>query len=219
MVVLLTNRPFLLLIGAVFLISTGVMMISALLFFMVDAYLGMGEYYAIMMTAGLLVGVPSLGLWYKLMAKKSKIFCLVFGLSGMIFAPLAWLLLITILLNGLTAGVVALLPSFTSDVIDYDAWKSGQDRAATYFSLYTLTLKSTVALGGALALGIAGAYGFDATLSEHSEDSIRGLHLAIGYLPALCFLLAIPLILLGPITQRRHKIIRARLDQRMLSVG
>lgn len=45
-----------------------------------------------------------------------------------------------------------------------------------------------------------------------SEQGIFGITLAISWLPTVCAVLALVFILLSPINERRHQIIRRRLD-------
>ncbi|MDA9096015.1 MFS transporter, partial [Porticoccaceae bacterium] len=118
--------------------------------------------------------------------------------------------------NATFAGLWALAPSLLSDIVDYGTLKTGNNCSALYFSLYTFTAKSSGALGGTVALGVVGWFGFDATAAstEHSAQHILGLHFAVGYIPMLCFLLAIVCVVLIPMSKHRHRIIRRRLDAR-----
>ena len=110
--------------------------------------------------------------------------------------------------------IVAISPSLLGDIIDFSTWKFGTDRAATYFSFYTLVLKTSTAVGGSLSFGLTGWYGFDPTANVQSEEAVFGLHLAICWLPALLMLLAVFVVLLVPINTHRHSIIRRRLNAR-----
>ena len=69
-------------------------------------------------------------------------------------------------------------------------------------------------IGGAISLGIAGFYGFDAALSAFSSEMIFGLKLGIGYLPAVIIIAGLFNIGLVPIDARQHKIILRRLAER-----
>lgn len=226
LVLIFGNKPLLLFIAAALLLSTGVAMMMANMFFLVDSYLGIGGQFAQTLVIGLLASVISLGCWYRLLTFLGKKACwvlcmLLITLSALGFCQLTpgpnnfgLVAVMLVMSSSAAAGAAAIAPSLLSDIIDYDTWKSGTDRAATYFSLYTLTAKSSAALGGALALAVAGGFGFDATATQHSEMHLLGLHLAMGYIPAVFFLLSVIFMLLNPINERRHTIIRHRLDAR-----
>jgi Na+/melibiose symporter-like transporter len=127
------------------------------------------------------------------------------------FIPL--LMINTLVVFGFAAYSI-LVPSMLADIIDYGNWKSGIELGGMYFSVFTLMGKATIAIGGALGLFIAGAYGFDPTVHTHAVDVIFGLRFAIAWLPASILLLALVFVVLAPINARRHAIIRRRLDNR-----
>ena len=122
---------------------------------------------------------------------------------------------VLILVNVGSVPVNAISPSLLADIIDYSTWKFGSNNTATYFSLYMLTLKTSMALGGSIGLGIASWYGFDPTITVHTNDTIFGLRLAACLLPALLLLIYIVVMALVPINTHRHAIIRQRLDRRI----
>ena len=126
----------------------------------------------------------------------------------------------TSLLVFMTASQVGLTilymlgPSLLSDIIDYGTWKFGTDQTATYFSLYVMTHKISLAIGGSIGLALAGWYGFDPSTTAHTVEAGFGVRLAIAWLPAFILLISIPLMTLISISAYRHKIIRRRLDTR-----
>ena len=99
-----------------------------------------------------------------------------------------------------------------SDIVDYSSWKFRTYRGSTYFALYVFTYKGAFAVGGALGLAIAGWYGFDPSSTSHTESGIRGLKLAMTWMPILLVVISMIFIALSPITARRHGVIRRRLD-------
>ncbi|MDB9724244.1 MFS transporter, partial [bacterium] len=143
----------------------------------------------------------------------------VFGMVGtglLLPSGTGWLELLlsmTLISSGFACFNI-MVPSLLSDIVDYGTWKFGTDRAGTYFSLYTFINKAVGALGGALALAMAGWVGFDPTATVHSDLTISGVRFAIAWIPALFILLSIFFIARIPITTKRHEIIRRRLDTR-----
>jgi Na+/melibiose symporter-like transporter len=110
------------------------------------------------------------------------------------------------------AATLVMAVTLLSEIADYSSWKFKVDCAGTLFSFYYLILKINFAVGGAIALSLAGWYGFDPAASSHLADAVSGVRLSTFWLPALLSLLSIFLIISIPITARKHAIIRRRLD-------
>jgi len=222
------NKPLRVLTAAQLCAGFGSGMWFSLVFLFVDTYLEFGKQFAWMYVISFSLSIVSLRLWYQLAGRWGKQVSLGIGmllvaigsLGTGLLAPASsgWLSLLccmTLIYSGYAAFNI-LLPSMLSDIVDYGTWKFGIDRAATYFSLYTLLNKMAAALGGALGLAIAAWYGFDPTATSHSETAIAGLRLGVAWIPALITLLSIVLIVQIPITARHHAIIRRRLDTRLI---
>ena len=221
------NKPFLLFITASTLYAMGAAgMWNALMFILFDTYFGFGEQFALLGLIGTASGLIMLGFWYWManrLGKKNT-----WALSQLLFvtavlvisilepgkAGMVELAAVMILIYVTVSAVSALSPSALADIIDYSTWKFGTDRAATYFAIYTLVSKTSIAIGGSISLALAGWYGFDPTTAKQTEDAVFGLHLAACWLPALLMLLSSLMITLVPINERRHSIIRRCLDVR-----
>ena len=93
--------------------------------------------------------------------------------------------------------------------------KTGDDRAATYYAVHTLGIKTNMAIGMALGLAVASWFGFDPAVSTHSDMAVFGLHLSLVYMPGLTFLVGMGLFLINPLTESRNQMIRRRLDARL----
>ena len=226
------NKPVLLFLTALtfsFIAVPG--MWFTLIFIYVDTYLQLGNQFAQASLVAIVVGFLMIGVWYWLANRLGKKTTLALGqLFGAIGALLTGLLtpgesgflsllLIMVLCYGVGGTVIAALgPSLLADIIDYGRWKFRSDRAATYFSLYTMISKISVAIGGAIGLAIAGSYGFDPAAKIYAAENIAGLRLAIAWIPTIVALCTIPLFLINPLTAHRHALIRNRLDARDLRV-
>lgn len=222
-----TNKPLLVLTAAQICTGFGSGMWITLLFIFVDAYLDLGPQFALVFVIGFSLKIVSLRLWFVLANRWGKQITWITGMVLVIMGTIGtgllspentgWLgllLCVALVYCGFAAFSI-MVPSLLSDIIDYGTWKFGTDRAATYFSLYTFINKSVGALGGALALAIAGWVGFDPTATSHSDATVTGLRLGMVWIPALFILLSIVLIARIPITGRRHAIIRRSLDRRL----
>lgn len=220
------NKPFLLMITSTGVLGIGVGSFATLLFFFVDAYLGLGEQFPLIYALAFGGGLLALGPWVGFANRrgKARVWCV--SLSVSCVAAISLLCLSPEKSDGLTlllcllvfyVGMVAtnaLAFSWFSEIADYGTWKFGHDRAATCFSLALFTNKSSAALGGAISLGLLSWVGFDAGASSHSEQVILGLRTGISVIPVVTLILAIALIARIPINARQHGIVRRRLERR-----
>ena len=220
-----TNKPFVMLLAACICKGLGMGMWAVLLFLFVDTYLGLGEKFALVFLISTGISMVFLKPWYHLanywgkqVAWEAGMILMAIGMlgTGLLSPDHIWLLLllcVVLIYAGLTTLAI-MGASLLSDIVDYGTLKSGTDRAAVYFSLFTLINKTVGALGGAAGLALAGWYGFDPTQTVQSESAVFGLHLSMAWIPALLVLLALILIARIPISAHRHAIILRRLDSR-----
>lgn len=229
--VMIANKPFLLVIGAFFFSGLGVGMWIALLFIFVNGYLKLGHQFAQMYIISFGLSAVALGGWYTLAKRfdKTRVWTLgiclvVIGIAGtgsLVPGEGSWLgmlIFMTLTYIGL-AALNILAPSLFSDISDYGTLKTGRNRGATYFSVYTLVTKANMALGGACGLAIAGVSGFDPTANEQNATALIGLHFAIAWLPALFTGLSIPLVLLISLSTRRQALVQRRLQYKYLIIN
>ena len=224
---LLSNKPFLLFVGMFSFFGVGLGMWFTLFFIFADGYLGLGNKLALVYLISTSISILTMGIWPVLAARWGKktiwgvaiiLIAVAAASTGLLvpgessFVPLV--LIYTLVVLGFAAYSI-LVPSMLADIIDYGTWKSGIELSGTYFSVFTLMGKVTMAVGGALGLFIAGGYGFDAAASTHTTDAIFGLRFAIAWLPAPIVLLALVFVALSPINARRHALIRRCLDARV----
>ena len=225
------NRP--LLIFVLVYLSSGIAMgvWISLLFIYVDTYLGLGEYFAQASLAGSIAALAAVPIYIALGQHFDKKWVWFGGKA---------LHLVTVLVVGLltpenTTGhiLTALLivqsaaiacspilgPAIMSEIADYGALKSREEHTASYFSVYVFSLKLTYAFGGAIGLGVAGLFGFDPSLTQHTAHSVLGLKLAVAVIPTVLLLVGLVFTAALPIDNRRHAIIRKRLDQRRERLG
>lgn len=217
------NKPLIGFIAAFVSAGIGIGMWFGVMFIFIDSYLGLGDKFALIYLLSTIAATMSLGGWYQLANRIGKkaawslslllmsigIFCTGFlSPSGS-----NWLLLLLVMIPIISgyAAMAILAPSLLADISDYGMWKFGADHTATYFSLYTLSIKANAAIGGALSLSIAGYYKFDATAAHHSAGSVFGLILGGAWLPPLFVMGALVFVVFTPINARRHALILRRL--------
>jgi Na+/melibiose symporter-like transporter len=220
---LIHNKPLLVYCGAYASVGLSVGTWYGLLFVYVDTYLGLQSHLAAIFILSCVLTVCFTPLCLKLIQWTDKstvwsmgiyVFCLQL-LATLCIAPSSpWGYIAAMVIVGHLAfccyNVTAL--SSLGDIIDYGKLKFRRDRGATYFSFNTLLFKIGVGVGGGMGLGIAGMFGFDPTQAVHSDASIFGLKLSFVGVPLLFSLLGLGFVWRLPIDQRRHGIIRRRLE-------
>ena len=224
---IVNNKPLLVLTCAHICTGFGSGMWLMLLFIFTDAYLDLGQYFALVYVISFGLSIVSLRLWISLANRWGKQTTWMTGMGLVVIGVIGtgllspehtgWpqLFLCMALVNSGLAAFSILVPSLLADIIDYGTWKFGTDRAATYFSLYTFINKSVGALGGALGLAVAGWAGFDPTRMSHSDMAVTGLRSGMAWIPAVFIVISIVFIARIPITTHRHAIIRRCLDRRL----
>ncbi len=126
-----------------------------------------------------------------------------------------WWMLPMTMASGIAAGAFMSLPnSMKADVIDLDSLRSGEDRAALYFSVWSVIQKLATAVAGWLALRSLAWFDFDPTVLTNGPDQILGLKIMFALVPSLFFLAAGVIAWRYPITEAVHADMRAQLEAR-----
>lgn len=123
-------------------------------------------------------------------------------------------------LSGFAAGAFQALPnSMKADVIDLDTLRSGEDRAATYFAVWSFTQKAAMSIAGWLALMGLAIVGFDPSLGPEAEQPVLGLKIMFGVVPSIFFLGAAAVAWNYPITEEQQRRTRAEIDAKRVAPG
>ncbi len=214
------NRPFILFLLALLISGIGSGSWSALLFIFVDIYLKMGEHFSLMSLLGMGGSLVGMYLWGLLARRLGKIQAWAIGM----FVTAAGICSMTLLspyTSAFTSLALVMIPAFIgstsialfapallSDIVDYSAWKYGQDVAGSYYAVYFFIVKANMAIGG------AGSFGFDPTITDQPQTAIFGLKLAAIWIPMVAALISILFIFCIPINAHRHAIICKALTRR-----
>ncbi|MBQ74919.1 MAG: hypothetical protein CMQ20_07830 [Gammaproteobacteria bacterium] len=120
------------------------------------------------------------------------------------------------LVSALGVGAFQTLPnSMKADVIDIDTARTGENRAAMFFSAWSLATKFAGSLGGSLGLWALAFVGFDpAHGAVNTPEAIMGLKLTYALLPTSIFIIAGLIIWNYPLTRERQQRIRSAIDRR-----
>ncbi len=222
---MVTNTPFLRLIIAFMVSSTALSITTPLYLFFITFVLQAEDKAVFMLSFFYLANLSSIPFWVWLSTKigKHRAYVGCFALIGaahpfyLLLGPGDfWYMLPITLVTGFAAGGFAALPnSMKADVIDLDTLRSGENRAALFFSTYSFTAKLSGSLGGAIALFGLALVGFNAAPDAVNDaDQLFGLRFLFALLPSLFYFLACIIIWKYPITEKRHAELRAELIEK-----
>jgi glycoside/pentoside/hexuronide:cation symporter, GPH family len=229
----LTNKPFLRLCGATFLVFNGFQIVAQFAFFIVIYYLfngnqpAAGQWPAWFGTVSALVTaflvIPVITYMSTKIGKRNAFIVSTFisivgyTLKWWGFHPgNPWLMFMPLpLMSFGIGGLFTLMMSMTADVCDYDELKNGLPRKEALFgAVYWWMVK----LGTSLALFFSGvilsAVGFDQNVQAQTVHTITYLRLADIIIPSLAGILAVMIMWNYNISEKRAKEIRAELVAR-----
>ncbi len=221
------NKAYLRFIAAFILAGAGTGIFAALLFPYVDAYLQIGDHFPRMLLVVTVVSMAAIPVWSKIANWMGKHRAWAYGwlINAIILVPLAWVepgesavwpVTILMALYGFTNTVSVAVPyAILADIIDYDIFKTGIDRAGNYYAFQMFAVKMTAASGGLALIALGRVFGY--SLEEgHVNDAFANSGMKWLFIagPAITQLCTLPLIWNFPIDERRQRIIRRRIEQR-----
>ncbi len=139
-----------------------------------------------------------------------------------------WAICIYQFLFGFAFGPNGFLPMvMTSDIVDYQEWKTGRRTEGTQFAILSMSNKLSNALSVSVGIFLMGAIGFSAdtasaiietapeTISTYITDEMQNQAWIIYYfLPGLCMLVSSIPMLFYKIDEKTKKVMRAELAER-----
>jgi GPH family glycoside/pentoside/hexuronide:cation symporter len=96
------------------------------------------------------------------------------------------------------------------DVVEYDRLGTGEHRGGMYYGVWGLATKLSDALGIAATCWVLQLFGYVPNVPQ-STHTLFGIRLFFGLVPALFFVVALPLLIWYPITRASHAEMRRRL--------
>jgi len=125
------------------------------------------------------------------------------------------LVFVSQILHGFFYGItIPVLWAMVADVADYSEWKNNRRATAIIFSAILCGLKLGLAIGGALVAGILARYGYDASLTAQSPDTVDGIRFAVSVYCSLPFLLGVGLLFFYKIDKPMESRIERELSER-----
>ncbi len=200
-------------------------MVAGLYFFYIKNYLQLGDKFGHIGLSVAAIGFVSSSAWGWLGARIGKhrmlamcILSTVITLLAMAMirpGPTAFIALLVVfcLSSFFSAGSTVAYYALMGDVVDYDELKTRSHDAANYFALITLFQKVGLGAGVGVALVIASSFGFNPN-GENQGLALAGFFVAFLGVPIVLNSVATVIALKFPITERRHRLIRKRLDAR-----
>jgi len=211
LLIVLRNRPFMMLLLAKTLQLVGLAAMQASVLFFIVQVLGASEsvvgVYVVATTLAMLVSMP---LWVRLGRHHSKRSLFIAACLGYALAKLSFLVAmpgepaLLIHLRGIagglcTGGVLLMGQSILPDAIDWDCRRSGIRREGLYAGAYSLVEKASMALGPLLVGLLLSGFGFDPQAAKagvaQAGAAVTGVYLGAAVLPALLYALScVPLL-------------------------
>ena len=196
---------------------------NTLLLFVVSSYMGLPEWGATLMLSQYIFGLAAGPIWMQVASRIGKHRAAIAGelvqvainLGLLALTPGNLSLLITLsAAQGLAQGSGNLmLRSMVSDIADQHRLKTGQDRAALFFSAFSISMKAGMALAVGVSLPLVGAAGFDPTASHNSSTALNALLVTFAVGPALAHACSAALLRGFSLDEAAHTEIRRELDR------
>ncbi len=209
------NAPFKRLVLAFFVNQLGSAISTALVVFFIRNVLQEEGNSITMLLVYYLANLCGIPFWVRMSSRFSKhrTWCFALALFG--FFQCAYLFLgagdfyymlpFTACTGFLGGSFYALPNAMKADVIDVDTLKSGEDRAAWYFAVWSFTTKVALSIGPALALWVLAGIGFETGPGVvPTEEGLLGLKLFFVFGPAMGFWLTAFIVWKYPLTPEYH---------------
>jgi Na+/melibiose symporter-like transporter len=121
-----------------------------------------------------------------------------------------------LMITGFGGATSYVIPhSMKADVIDLDKLNSGEDRAASFFAVWSFITKISYSFGPWFAFMMLAYIGFDPTPGVVNEgNNILGLKLVYSFSTSIFFIATILVLYKYPLTQARHEELRKELEEK-----
>jgi Na+/melibiose symporter-like transporter len=136
--------------------------------------------------------------------------------AAIFFVPpdaIGTLFLLSLLWPAAYGPTIPLLWAMIADVADYSEWQTGRRATGFVYAGIVFALKAGLGIGGALANGIIGSYGYVANVPQ-SAPALHGIRLSATFYSALPFALGVICLIVYPITKDLNERISTELETR-----
>ena len=97
--------------------------------------------------------------------------------------------------------------------MDLDRLRSGEDRTALFFSVWSLANKAVIAFAAGFVLNVLAFFDFQAA-GENGPEQIMALRAVFIFLPVICYVGALIIMWGYPISEERHRRMIGMLERR-----
>ncbi|MCJ7694869.1 MAG: MFS transporter [Anaerolineaceae bacterium] len=221
----LRNRPFV--FGAVIYLLTwaSVNIVQANLLFYIKYVIVREEQSTLIMAVIFVVAMFSVPLWEWASRHWNKRLAYIFGIAfwavvqiALIFVtPVTSLALIVFLcvLAGIGVGAAHVLPwSILPDAIEWDEYETGERHEGMFYSLVTLASKVASSIAIPLSLLVLQLTGYVPNMAQQSKQTLTGIRLVIGPIPAVLLLGGIIFAIFYPLGREKHQALVKELELR-----
>ena len=226
---LLTNKPWLILLGMGFLtmmfngIKYGV--IAYYFKYQVGDELMAGKYFIALLLVSIL-GALCTGYLSKKMGKPN-LFIVSLLCSGLLTAGFYWVPsgnIPAIFILGCSAEFfAAMMPtlffSMLGDSADYSEWKNGRRATGLIYSAGTFVQKTGGGFAGALVLVVLANYGYNGMDKSTIEGALPGMQLLMSWIPAAFAFAGATLMVFYPLSSHKNQQISNDLNQRRTPIN
>lgn len=207
-----------------FAVSLGQSMRATLFVFFVSLYAGLPRWASGLFLLQFVFGIAAAPIWGAVARRLGKHRTAVAGELAQVAINLGLLLVVPGELPLLLALTVAqglaqgsgnlMLRSMVADVADRHRLKTGEDRAALFFSVFSISMKAAMAAAVGIALPLVAWAGLDPASPHNGPGALRALLLVFALGPALAHLVSAALVHGFPLDESAHGEIRRALDAR-----
>ncbi|SDC59972.1 Na+/melibiose symporter [Sphingomonas sp. YR710] len=218
------NRLLLRVLGSDFAVSVGQNIRGVLFVFFVSAYMGAPQWASGLFLLQFVFGIAAGPIWMQIGRRLGKHRTAVLGELVQVLINLGLLLigahdlpllLILTIAQGFAQGSGNLmLRAMVADVADQHRLDTGEDRAALFYSVFSISIKAAMAAAVGIALPLVAWLGFDPASTHNSSAALNGLLLVFALGPAIAHLISAALIHGFPIDANAHAEIRRALAAR-----
>lgn len=217
-----SNKPFWNYFAAFLTAGIGNGIYLVLIYMFLDQYLRIGHLMLASTLAYVVTQLLGLPLWLAISRRIGKhrswalgqaLYALFHAL--VVFLPPGagsyWPFMALTALSGLSTSVLMFAPmAVLGDVVDYDMYKTRENRSGAYFALQAMIMKMNFAIGGAIGFALLALIGFSAQGGNSPETMNRFLIIFV-VIPQVLSIASSAIIYCFPITRRKQAALAGRL--------
>jgi len=215
------NRPFVQLIIAYSIVNLAFALVKTMLVYLLTYQFHMADKVPIVMGVMLISVAACLFPWKKVCDRLDKGPAYAIGLmiGGLAVASTfllpekpTWIIYLIAVIAGIGFSANWVFPwAMIPDVVEYDRLISGQQRSGIFYGLWGLLYKISEGLGLVVTGWVLQLYGYVPNVNQ-TPHALQGIRLFVGPVPAVLFLVGLPLLIWYPVNRKKHREVCAKLQ-------